>query len=307
MRRLRSRPAATTGERYLGYEPAELNRQYDLLTRHEDSLEVFARLGATLSDEARSRFSGRIGIAYGKGAGETLDLFPAGDPDAPVVALLRGGYWQASEAAALHFIALGLAPHGCTVAVIDHAAPQEASLGDIVDQACRAVLWLRDHAGSGRMVLAGHGSGAHLAAMALTADWRRLEGREEAVCPIDAFVGLSGIYDMEPVRLSFLNQILKLEAGAVPPLSPRRLTPALPRPAPSVLLAVGERESDEFHRHMAGYAAALEDAGAPLSAVTLPGHHHFSLLAELANPSSEITKRVIALAAPAAAGDCDPI
>jgi arylformamidase len=74
-----------------------------------------------------------------------------------------------------------------------------------------------------------------------------------------------------------------------------------------VLLAVGERESDEYHRQFSGYARALDAHGVAFSGLTLAGHHHFSAVAELANPASEFTKRVIGLARPPAAGADAPI
>lgn len=304
--------AAQGGERYLGYERAELDRQYDLMSRHEDSLEVFARLGATLSQRARALPGVAMDVAYGEAPGTTMDLYPAARPGAPVIAFVRGGYWRHGDKADLGLIALGLVPRGCAVAVIGHSTPADAGLADIIDEVCLAMLWLRDHAarlnGDGaRLIAAGQGSGGHLAALMPTADWARLTGDEEALSPVAGVVAISGIYDLEPVRRSFLNMDLRLEAGAVPQLSPLRLVPALPSPAPPYLLAVGERETDEYHRHMGSYAAALERQGVPVAVATLPGHHHFSLLAELAEPSSAITNHVIALAHPAAAGDSVPI
>lgn len=304
--------AAKGGERYLGYDRAELDRQYDLFARHADSLEVFARLGATLSARARALPGAVMDVAYGSAPAMTMDLYPAAQPGAPVIAFVRGGYWRHGDKADLGCIALGLVPRGCAVAVIGHSAPGEAGLGAILDEVCTAMLWLRDHAGrlngdTDRLIAAGHGSGGHLAALTPTADWARLEENEGAVSPIAGVAALSGVFDLEPLRQSFLNMDLRLDAAAVAQLSPLRLVPALPRPAPPFLLAVGERETDEFHRHMASYAAALERQGATVTAVTIAGHHHISLPAELADPSSPITNRVIALALPAAPGDSIPI
>jgi arylformamidase len=304
--------ASRTGERYLGYDRAELDRQYDLLVRHGDSVEVFARLGATLSARARALPGATMNVAYGGAPAMTMDLYPATQPGAPVIAFVRGGYWRHGDKADLGCIALGLVPRGCAVAVIGHSAPGELGLAAIADEVCTAMLWLRGHAGrlngdGKRLIAAGHGSGAHLAALTPTADWTRLEEDDRARSPIAGVVALSGFFDLEPVRLSFLNMDLRLDAAAVPQLSPLRLAPALPQPTPPYLLIVGERETDEYHRHMAGYAAALERHGARVTAATLAGHHHFSLAAELADPSSLITNHVIALARTAAAGDSVPI
>lgn len=296
----------------MGYERAELDWQYDLLARHEDSLGVFSALGAKLSERARRLPGAVMDVPYGDRPGMTMDLYPAAQPGAPVIAFVRGGYWRLGDKRDLGLIALGLVPHGCAVAVIDHGAPPQADLALIVEQVCRAMIWLRDNAGrlngdGDRLIAAGQGSGSHLAALMLTADWAGLENDENATCPVTAVAALSGIFDLEPIRLCFLNMELRLDAAAVPQLSPSRLARALPQPSPPMFLAVGERETDEYHRQMATYAAVLEEVGAPVSVFTSGGHHHFSLLAELANPSSEITKRVIALAEPPAAADRKPI
>lgn len=308
----RFRPSAGSGDRFLGYERDELDRQYDLLSRHADSLPVFEGLSRTLSAQARARPGVILDVAYGDGDGMVMDLHPARASGAPLVIVLQGRYWRTDERRDASYPALGLGPHGAALAVIGLGAAPAVGLSAMVERACRAVLWLRGNAvrvdaDPARIVLLGLGSGSHVAAMTLTADWARLSGSEGADCPIAAVAALSGIYDLEPVRLSFLNLGLELDAAAVAQLSPLRLVPALPQPAPRMLLAVGERETDEYHRHMASYARALEARGVAVEAATIPGHHHFSLAAELANPASAITNRVIGLTGSAARPEIDTI
>ena len=310
----RPRPSAGTGSgaRFLGYERDELDRQYDLLSRHADSLPIFDGLCRTLSGQARARPGAMLDVPYGDDGEMVMDLHPAGRDSAPLIVILQGRYWRTDERADSSYPAMGLAPHAAALAVVGHGSLPSTSLSVMVERACRAVLWLRDNAARlnadpARIVLLGLGSGSHVAAMTLTADWPRLSGIEDAACPVSAVAALSGIYDLEPVRLSFLNLGLELDAAAVAQLSPLRLVPALPQPAPRMLLAVGERETDEYHRHMASYARALEAHGVAVEAATIPGHHHFSLAAELANPASAITNRVIGLTGSAARSEIDTI
>jgi arylformamidase len=311
-RRFRSSPGPGAGDRFLGYEREELDRQYDLLTRHADSLPVFEGLYRTLSLQAHRRPGAALDVAYGDDEAMVMDLHPAGREGAPLFVVFQGRYWRTDERRDASYPALGLQARGGALAVVGLGAVPAVTLSAMIDRACLAVLWLRNnaarlHADPERIVLLGLGSGSHVATMTLTADWPRLAGEEAATCPVAAVAALSGIYDLEPVRLSFLNLGLELDAAAVAQLSPLRLVPALPRPAPRVLLAVGERETDEYHRHMASYGAALERHGVQVEAATIPGHHHFSLAAELANPESAITNRVIGLTEDAARPDIDTI
>jgi arylformamidase len=287
-------------ERFLGYERDELDRQYDLLERHADTCALFHRLYETLSDKARTILAPELDVAYGESPRMRMDLYPARGPGAPVVGFLSGGYWKGRDKRDASFVALGLQPHGCAVAVIDHDRLPGNGLDDMVGQIARAALWLRANAGRlngdpDRIVLAGHAAGGHLAAMMLTVGWDGIAG-EPTTSPVAAIAAISGLFDLEAIRHCFLNIDLQLDAAAAARLSPLRLVAALRRPAPDVLLAVGEQETDEFHRNMTSYAGALDSVGIAVEATTVPGHHHFSLLAELADPSSRITKRLAAMA-----------
>ena len=99
---------------------------------------------------------------------------------------------------------------------------------------------------AGRICLAGHSAGGHLAAMALATDWTALG------LPADLIKGvcaISGVFDLEPIRLCYLNDVLGLDAkprrAATAPCCCRRAA-AVP-----VLLTVGERETEAFHRKAA--------------------------------------------------------
>jgi len=308
-RRPRIPTGTVPGDRFLGYERHELDRQYDLLTRHDDSIATLDGLRRTLAGRARRLPGAERDVPYGAEADMVADLYPAPHPGAPLVVVLQGRNWRNDEGRDGGFVALGLAPAGFAVAVVGHGMVPALTLGAMVERACRALLRLhgdaaRLNADPRHMVLLGLGSGAHVAAMTLTADWRRLG---VAACPTAGLVAVSGLYDLEPVRLSFLNMGLELDAAAAAQLSPLRLVPILPLPAPHILLAVGERETDEYHRQMATYASALERHGVAVEAATIPGHHHFSLALELANPQSAITNCVIGLIGKAAPAAIDPI
>ena len=86
-----------------------------------------------------------------------------------------------------------------------------------------AVAWVIDHAKElggdpGRVFVGGHSAGGHLTAVAMD------DGR------VAGGVAISGIYDLEPIRLNYLNEKLGLDAAEAtrnspipPPVRPRQL------------------------------------------------------------------------------------
>ena len=121
-------------------------------------------------------------VAYGSGPDETLDLFPvAGQPDAPLLVFIHGGYWRALHSQDSVFMAQQFTAHGVAVAAINYTLAPEATLAHIVRQCQYAVTWLLNDAtqygiAPQRTVLAGSSAGAHLAAMLLAPAWQAAYG-----------------------------------------------------------------------------------------------------------------------------------
>jgi arylformamidase len=69
-------------------------------------------------------------------------------------------------------------------------------------------------------------------------------------------------------------------------LSPIRNVPDHSRP---IKLFVGAAELPELRRQSEDYANAARERGLPVTLTTLPGHHHFSILDELARPDGALT------------------
>src|SRR3546814_20011435 len=120
----------------------------------------------------------------------------------------------------------------------------------MMDQGRRALAWLYRHAAelgidSGRIVVAGHSAGGHLVAMALATDWPALADD----LPNDLLAGgcaISGVYDLEPLRLSYHNKVLNVAPPDVVPWTP---PPPPPRPAPPMFLPVGADATHEIPCH----------------------------------------------------------
>ncbi len=267
------RPAAV----FRGYDQAALDAQLNLRARWPEHPDYFARWAAD-SAAVRERLHGRLDLAYGPSAPETLDLFPAaGGTPAPLLAFIHGGYWQALDKSDYSYLAPAFVDRGFAYASLNYGLAPDTSIGTMIDQIRRALAWLYRQAEAHnidrqRLVVAGHSAGGHLAAMALATDWPALApdlppGLLAGGCSV------SGVYDLEPVRLSYHNAILGIAAEEAAGWSPLRCLPAA---APPLILAVGAGETDEFLRQQAEFAEAWRQRGLSSRQVPLPGLHHFS-------------------------------
>ena len=112
-------------------------------------------------------------------------------------------------------------------------------------------------------------------------------GRRARPCPRALLV--SGIYDLEPVRLSSRNEYLNLDQGAARDLSPIERIPSVCRP---LVIGWGGRELDEFQRQSSTFAAVWEKHGA-VEQVFMAEHNHFDMTSELGRPESSLLQPFI--------------
>jgi acetyl esterase/lipase len=240
------------------------------------------------SDALRRARGGRIDLRYGGGARQRLDVFACGRPAAPTLVYIHGGYWQTNDKEPYAFLGEGLLPAGFNLALVEYTLAPAARLDQIVSEVRAAVAWLIEHAQElggdpGRVFVAGHSAGGHLTAAAMT-DARVAGG-----------IAISGIYDLEPIRLCYLNEKLGLD-----PAEAARNSPILhlPSRAGRLVVAVGLGELPELIRQSEEYQAAWQRHGLEGRYVPLAGHEHFSILEELAQPGGQILAALTELARP---------
>ena len=274
---------------------AELERQYDArgtvpdiaveLQAYRDASSPMYQLTPCVRD-----------VAYGSGPDETLDLFPvAGQPNAPLLVFIHGGYWRALHSKDSVFMAQQFTAHGVAVASINYTLAPQATLSHIVDQCQRAVTWLlKDAAPHGvapqRTVLSGSSAGAHLAAMLLAPDWQA----EHGLVPnaLGGGVLLSGLYDLEPVQRCVPNTWLKLSDADTLALSPMH---HLPHPQVPLHVAVAEHDTDEFKRQSHDYAAACRVQGNAVTWHEAPQRNHFNIVLDWMDVQSALFQATIGL------------
>lgn len=275
------------------YDPAWLDRMYNNRELVPEHPAYFARWAAE-SAELREALTAHIDLPYGDGPNETLDVFPAAEPNAPVLVFIHGGYWRALDKSEHSFIARAFHERGVCVVVPNYALcpgtpGRPVGIADIALQMARAAEWTWRHIASyggdpSRITVAGHSAGGHLAAMLLGCDWKTLAPDLPADLVRNA-LSISGIHDLRPIQHTpFLASALNLtDADAL------RLSPALwPAPVRGKLYTVaGGDESAEFLRQN---ELIREAWGADVVPVceALPGHHHFSVLETLADPAQRL-------------------
>jgi arylformamidase len=275
------------------YDQQALDYEYNNRAKVPDHEKWLARYPRE-SAAARSELRCRLDVAYGPGPGETLDIFPAPGPrPAPIQVFVHGGYWQRLDKADFSFVARAFQPAGIAVVVINYALIPTVDMDELVRQCRAAIAWTHQHAATfggdpDRIYVSGHSAGGHLTAMLMATDWKAF-GVPAGV--IKGGAGLSGLYDLEPIRLSYLNEVLKLSPEAARRHSPVRLAP--PRRG-ALLLAVGGDEGPEYHRQTNDLAAAWRRKGLACRVMDLAGFDHFSIISQLEDPKSELSQAILA-------------
>jgi arylformamidase len=278
---------------YRYYDQAELERQLNARATVPDFAPFMARY-ASESARMRSELPCRIGVSYGASEPERLDIFPAeSTARAPIFVFLHGGFWRLLDSADSCFMAECLTKAGACVVAVNYALAPHVSLAEIVRQSRAAVAWIHAHAHEfggdpARIHVAGSSAGAHLAAMMLAPGWEADFGM-----PANLVAGatlLSGIYDLEPIRLGHTNEWLKLGAPDVATLSPLRHLPQRPVP---LVVSYAPTDTDEFKRQSEAYMAGTLARGCPVRFVPMPDTNHFDIVFGLADRASPLARAVI--------------
>ena len=265
---------------YRGMDKAALDAAYN-----NSAAVGLARRDAIMADwTARTaalaaRVQARRDLRYGAAERQRIDFFPCGTGGAPTLVFIHGGYWQFSDKETYGCVAAGPLAHGINVALVEYTLAPALRMDGIAAEIRAALAWLKANlralgAAADGVVVAGHSAGGHLAALAMG------EPGVLGALPI------SGIFDLEPIRLGALNDKLALDAAEAERNSPIRRIPAA---APPLVVAAGGGELPELQRQSADYYKALRASGIAAQHLVVPGHDHFTLLEELARPDGRLT------------------
>jgi arylformamidase len=272
------------------YDRAALDREYDNSAKlPANTLKAYRARWVEQSQHARDTLSCVLDVPYDRASGERLDIFrPRTAGLAPVQIYIHGGYWISNDKKDTSYVALGFVGAGFVNVVINYTLIPNVRMAEQVRQCREAVRWvaahIRDYGGDPeRIYVTGHSAGGHLAVSLLT-DPDGVSGRIKGVA------SLSGLYDLEPVRLSFNNEKIGLNQSDVADLSPIRHQPL--DATPRLLLTIGSNEGDEFIRQMTEFSDVWRGRMPHLVAQIIPGADHFSMRDGLDNPDADICRLI---------------
>jgi len=244
------------------------------------------------SEETRDRLDCQLDVSYGPTIAERLDVFPADDPDAPVLLFIHGGYWHSLSSKEFSFVADGPVSAGVTVVTLNYALCPAVTIDKIVRQSRAAVVWLTQHAEEfggdpSQIYVAGHSAGGHLTAMVLETDWDRYEISGESII---GGCAISGLFDLQPFPYTYLQPQLQLTWGGVRRNSPIR---HLPDDAPPLLVSYGADETDELRRQSTDFLDAWTDHGLDGDVLSQSGKNHFSAIDGFRDPESPLCSAIL--------------
>ena len=271
---------------------AEIDAQYNAGASVPDFMACLRHYQAQ-AQRAREALPCLLDVPYGATLDESLDIFPAAQPNAPVWVFIHGGYWRALSSKDFSGVALGPHALGFTTVVVNYSLCPQVAIDEIVRQVRASVAWvvrnIAGHAGYGgdpaRIVLGGHSAGAHLTAMALRTPWAERYGLPAN--PIAAALLVSGIYDLHPLRYSYLQPALQLDDGVIQRNSPGLNVQATPTP---LLVSWGAQESAEFARQSSAFHDQWVASGGQSEILAQDGANHFSAIHGFENAASPLCR-----------------
>ena len=229
----------------------------------------------------RRQHPAHLDLSYGPRERNRIDFLKAADR-APTLLFIHGGYWQMRAKEFFTLMAEGPMALGINVALTGYTLAPDATLDEIVAEIHAAIDCLARElpalGGDGKgIVVSGWSAGGHLTATALSHPFVR------------AGLGISGIYELEPIRHSYLNEKLGLDEAASRRNSPLRQAIGPTKP---LSLVVGSAELPLLRQQTADFACYRARCGLPVTYEEIPGADHFTIMNEMIAPQGRITALV---------------
>ena len=281
-----------------------LNREYSPSSCIDD-INIYIQQYISLSDKAKTLASTEntlhADLQYGESETQRLDLYmPSQSPKATLMVYIHGGYWQELSKEESSFAATNFQQHGFHFAVLDYTLAPKASLTEIVEENRQAIAWLYAEAAKfgynpEQIYVCGSSAGAHLAMMMLQSNWSDYvvgyQGRYTGNV-IKGVCAVSGVYDLQPLVDTYVNEPLKMDVTEAQKNSPLLLP--LPKAVP-IIIAFGDNETSEFKRQSKVMAEKLCTQGFDVQYQEIVGRNHFDVIVDLSDKSSWLFQQSLML------------
>jgi arylformamidase len=272
---------------YKHYSQEQLNEQYNTRIQVPDYAAYFDRWEKR-SRETAHRQTVLKNIPFGNHPEEQLDIFPLKIPRSKTLVFIHGGYWHLLDKTMFHFLAGHFLEYNVTTVLINYPLAPRASINDIVASCRKALRWVHDHiiefnGDPSELYVLGHSAGGHLASMLLVGEESKF---------VRAMISLSGLFRLEPVMLSYLNDAVGMDHENVVENSSVLLTPTHECP---VLLATGTEESNEFQAQSEELYRNWKDKCHTMELTKTHGKNHYSILDAVVEKDSVLNASIFRL------------
>ncbi|WP_223421010.1 alpha/beta hydrolase [Tateyamaria pelophila] len=218
------------------------------------------------------------GVSYGPSPRMAFDLMQSEGVSKGTVIFVHGGYWLKFDRTYWSHFAAGALARGWTVAMPSYDLCPDLRIAGITQQIAQAVMTVADMT-TGPISLAGHSAGGHLVARML-APGMLPEAVRVRLCHV---MPISPVVDLEPLLSTVMNADFRMDTAMARAESP------VHQPAPTVPVTVwvGADERPVF----LDQARWLAEAWGCDHVIT-QGEHHFNVIDALADPTSDMIRRL---------------
>jgi arylformamidase len=280
---------------YKQYDQAALDRQYNNRV-HVPDFEIHLKRWNLLSRQTEKELRVIKDLQYGSLPREQLDIYPSPQPSSKTLIFIHGGYWHKWGKEDFQFLAKAFHDYGVTTVLINYPLAPEVSMDQIVKSCRDAVCWISKYitvynGDPGQLYIAGHSAGGQLAAM-LLATAPIATGRENANAVADIIQGvcaISGLFNLIPIHLSDINEVLNMDKEITLRNSPIQYIPAS---QPALSIVVGGDETDEFlDQSRELYTYWKENIETEI--VHIQGLNHYSIVETMLDRQSSLHKEML--------------
>jgi acetyl esterase/lipase len=222
--------------------------------------------------------------AFGQDPRQQLDLYVPGSKtiDKPLVVFVYGGAWKMGNRDEYTFVAQAFTRLGYPVMIADYRLYPEVTYPSFVDDIANAIAFIEHNSTltgftpNQGMILVGHSSGAHTAALLATQPDRLTNAG--VTLPLVGFIGLAGPYDLpldDPEVKPVFPNVTDNEANPVLSVT---------HDMPPSLIIHGAKDDRVLPKHSKRFAKALEEHGVPVTLQLPKDLDHVKVVATLGAP-----------------------
>jgi arylformamidase len=273
---------------YKKYSQEQLDLQYNN-RHHVPDFERSLQQWEKLSRLAEKEYKYENDILYGDEPRECLDIFPSSKPQSKTLVFIHGGYWQKFDKSSFHFIAGAFADYSITTVMINYPLIPFVSMDKLIISCRKALDWIKKNIAQyngdpEQLFIAGHSAGAHIAVILMTGE-KKING----YTGINGVFAISGIYNLIPIGLSNINDVLQMDRETAIRNSPVFKEPTEKCP---LLLAAGSDETSEFLDQTRELYREWRNKHQSIEMMEITGLNHFTILDSIIDKQSVLHQSI---------------